>query len=216
MSAVLWAVQVAKLRDPQARRRVGTHRQSATYGWRMAIRPARIPGLPEGVAVRRSDRRRRSVAAYREAGKTIVVVPDRMRNADVAQAASELHAKLLRKAAKPALSDDSLAWRADQLRREYLPEVRRPASIRWSSQQMRRWGSCTSVDGSIRLSDRLQNMPQYVIDYVIVHELAHLQHANHGREFDELVDRLPDHDLAVSFLAGFEFARANIPRPGTA
>jgi predicted metal-dependent hydrolase len=52
--------------------------------------------------------------------------------------------------------------------------------------QYRRWGSCSSLK-NINLSHRLIGAPQQLSDYVILHELAHLQHLNHGKEFWGLV-----------------------------
>jgi hypothetical protein len=70
----------------------------------------------------------------------------------------------------------------------------------WSGRQQRRWGSCTSSDGSIRLSNRLASYPSWVLDYVLVHELAHLVHADHGPAFQALVARYPLAERATGFL----------------
>ena len=174
----------------------------------MTIRPIEVPGLPEGIEVRRSTRRRRSVAAHREAGVTIVVAPERMSVKQAAEHAIALHARLLKRAEKTKVSDEALLDRALTLQARYLPTVPKPSSIVWSSSQQRRWGSCTTTDGSIRLSARLQGMPQYVVDYVIVHELAHLEFANHGPEFNALVDAYPQRERACAFLDGVEYATA--------
>jgi predicted metal-dependent hydrolase len=172
----------------------------------MTIRPVTIPGLPAEIEVRRSTRRRRSVAAHREGGRTIVVVPDRMPAAQAAEHALALHQRLLKKATRHRVSDQQLLARAERLRARYLPTAPPPGSVRWATNQSRRWGSCTPAEGSIRLSSRLQGMPDYVIDYVLVHELAHLLEANHGNEFKALVAAFPDHERACSFLDGVEFA----------
>ncbi|MFA7267610.1 MAG: YgjP-like metallopeptidase domain-containing protein [Candidatus Nanopelagicales bacterium] len=174
----------------------------------MTIRPVEVPGLPEGIEVRRSTRRRRSVAAHREAGVTIVVVPERMSVKQATEHALAMHARLLKRAAKTKVSDEQLLERALALRARYLPSVATPSSIVWSTSQNRRWGSCTTTDGSIRLSARLQGMPQYVIDYVIVHELAHLEFANHGPDFNHFIDAYPQRERACAFLDGVEFASA--------
>jgi predicted metal-dependent hydrolase len=80
--------------------------------------------------------------------------------------------------------------------------------VRWSTRQLARWGSCTAADGSIRISARLQGAPQYVIDAVLVHELAHLLHSEHSREFYELANRFPRQRDADLFLKGLSFGIA--------
>jgi predicted metal-dependent hydrolase len=55
-----------------------------------------------------------------------------------------------------------------------------------------RWGSC-APDRSIALSWRLVMAPTFVQDYVVAHEVAHLRHMNHGRQFWALVDELTPH-----------------------
>ena len=75
-----------------------------------------------------------------------------------------------------------------------------PRSIRWVSNQQSQWGSCTPADGSIRLSDRMAEFPRWVIDYVIVHELAHLVEADHGRGFWALVNQYPKTERARGYL----------------
>ena len=79
-----------------------------------------------------------------------------------------------------------LPTRARELAKKFnLPQ---PASIRWVSNQKHQWGSCTPADGSIRISDRLAGFPMWVLDYVVVHELAHLVIIEHSPEFWELVN----------------------------
>lgn len=55
-----------------------------------------------------------------------------------------------------------------------------------------RWGSC-AADKSLSLSWRLVMAPTFVQDYVVAHEVAHLRHMNHGRQFWALVDDLTPH-----------------------
>ncbi len=175
----------------------------------MTIRVANVPGLPADVEVRRSSRRRRSVSAYFEEGRTIVVIPERMTAAEAARHAEDLHRRLTRKRTTPQPS--ALLDRAIQLSEKYLPTAPQPSSVTWSTRQLGRWGSCTSVDGTIRLSSRLVGMPDYVIDDVIVHELCHLLVPDHGPRFQALMARYPDHERASAFLEGVEYARAHLP-----
>ena len=72
--------------------------------------------------------------------------------------------------------------------------------MRWVGNQRSRWGSCSPGDRSIRLSARLQGMPTWVVDYVLVHELAHLAVPDHSPAFWRLVDRYPLSERARGFL----------------
>ena len=89
-----------------------------------------------------------------------------------------------------------------------------PASVRWVTNQNARWGSCTPGDRTIRLSDRLQQMPGWVVDYVLVHELAHLLEAGHTPEFWAWVDRYPRAEKAKGYLEGYSTAARLEPPPG--
>jgi len=74
--------------------------------------------------------------------------------------------------------------------------------VRWVDNQGSRWGSCTPIDATIRLSSRLRGMPTWVIDYVLVHELAHLLVPGHGPAFWAEVGRYPRSERARGYLEG--------------
>ena len=103
--------------------------------------------------------------------------------------------------------DEALADRARQLADRYLDGVR-PTSVAWSGRMRRRWGSCTPSEGTIRISRSLASFPDWVLDYVLVHELAHLVEPGHGPAFHALVDRFPQAARARGFLEGVQFADA--------
>ena len=62
----------------------------------------------------------------------------------------------------------------------------RPASIRITSPQ-RRWGSC-GVNDTLNFNWRLVMAPPEIIDYVVIHELAHIRYKGHGRDFWGMVE----------------------------
>ena len=96
-----------------------------------------------------------------------------------------------------------LAARARQLAERFgLPE---PRSIAWSDRQNTRWGSCTAAQGSIRISSRLSAVPDFVLDFVIVHELAHLRVAGHGPDFQALMQRYPLSERATGYLMALSY-----------
>lgn len=162
------------------------------------------------VEIRRSTRRRKSVIAYREDGKTIVVAPSRMSQADVDAFVRELVGRLDRRALRTS-SQDELMARAKALVASYFDYdvlAAHPVTITisWVTNQNSRWGSCTPGTGKIRLSHRLHGAPDYVIDSVLVHELAHLVVLNHGPRFRAIVERYPHNRRAEAFLAGITHA----------
>ena len=106
--------------------------------------------------------------------------------------------------------DCQLAARARQLSDAYLDGRARPVSVRWVGNMQHRWGSCTIGDRTIRLSHRLQSMPSWVIDYVLVHELSHLLEPGHDRAFWAWVERYPRTERARGFLEGVAVA-AQLP-----
>ena len=89
---------------------------------------------------------------------------------------------------------------------KYLGGRAVPTSVRWVSNQNSRWGSATPAEGTIRLSDKLRPMPQWVIDYVLLHELAHLLVAAHNAAFWQLLEAYPETHRAKAFLEGVSFA----------
>ncbi len=151
------------------------------------------------VEVRRSRRRTRTVSAYRQDGKVIVLIPARFSRAEEAEWVQTMVARLDGQRRR-GRTDADLERRAARLAREHrLPE---PTTVRWVTNQQSRWGSCTPADGSIRLSHRLKSMPPWVVDYVLVHELAHLVEPSHDAEFWRLVDDYPRAERAKGYLEG--------------
>lgn len=147
------------------------------------------------VEVVRTQRRKRTVSGRVADGRFEVRVPAGLDPKDEARLVADMTARLRRR----VVSDDiDLGERASGLAQRY--GLRQPTRVEWSGRQMRRWGSCTPVSGHIRISDRLASMPTWVLDSVLVHELAHLEEANHGRRFQTLVRRYPLTERARGYL----------------
>ncbi len=159
------------------------------------------PPTPQ-VEVRRSRKRRRTVAAYREDDKVIVMIPARLSVAEEREWVATMVERLEKSEKRRRPSDAGLQRRATELSERYLEGRARPRTVRWVDNQNSRWGSCTPSDKSIRLSRRLQGMPAWVIDYVLVHELAHLLEVGHTPVFWQWVDRYPKAERAKGFLEG--------------
>jgi predicted metal-dependent hydrolase len=170
------------------------------------------PGLSAEVEVRRSPRRRRTVTAYREHGRTVVLIPAAFTAAEERRWVDQMVAKLQTREERRKRtlgSDDALMARAHELSTAHFGGRAVPLSVRWVENQNRRWGSCTPADRTIRLSGRLRGMPEFVVDYVLVHELAHLLEPSHDAHFWSLVHAYPQAERALGFLEGVEHGRAD-------
>lgn len=136
-----------------------------------------------------------------------VSVPAGLSEKQVSEAAHDMMQKIERRRRSAGTnSDDALLEHARQLALTWLNGEVEPMEVVWSSRQNTRWGSCTATSGRIRLSTRLQEMPQWVQDGVLVHELAHLKHSGHGDEFQQLAQRYPRQKEVTAFLEGVTFA----------
>jgi len=112
-----------------------------------------------------------------------------------------MRARLEKSRARRTLnSDEALERRAEELNKEYFGGELTVASIRFVTNQNHRFGSCTPSTRAIRISHRLAEMPTWVLDYVIVHELAHLLQPNHSPRFWRLVNRYKLTERARGFL----------------
>jgi predicted metal-dependent hydrolase len=156
------------------------------------------------IKVIRSTRRSRSISAYREHGSIVIQVPAHLSNSKIQAVIPEMVEKVLSREAREKMSDAELFTYAQKVQVRYLPEFEvRPASVKWRNMD-ERWGSCTTVDRTIRISQRLNGAPEYVLDYILVHELIHLQIPDHGPDFHALLSRYEKNDLANAFLEGYE------------
>jgi predicted metal-dependent hydrolase len=169
---------------------------------------------PPEIDVRRSRRRRRTVSAYREGNTIVVLIPASMSKTQEAEWVRAMVDRLEKKARRHKKSDADLVRRARELSDLYLGGLAQPDSVRWVENQSSRWGSCTPGDKSIRLSSRLQAMPAWVVDYVLVHELAHLIEAGHDAKFWAWVERYPKTERAKGYLHGYSDAGRLEPPPG--
>jgi predicted metal-dependent hydrolase len=147
------------------------------------------------IEIVRSQRRKKTAQAYVVDDRVRVLVPAGLTPEDEARIVEGLVDQVSKKLEAPVVD---LASRARVVARKYrLPE---PRSIEWSTRQNVRWGSCTPAKKSIRISHRLQGAPLWVLDWVLVHELAHLEVAGHGPEFKEIIARYPLGERAEGYL----------------
>jgi predicted metal-dependent hydrolase len=153
------------------------------------------------------------VSAYRDGDTIVVQIPARLTPAEEAAWVRQMLARLERREARRKPGETELALRAAQLSARYLDGRAKPASVRWVDNQQSRWGSCTVVDRSIRLSTRLQGMPSWVVDYVLLHELAHLVVPGHDAQFWARLERYERMERARGYLEGFSAAAGLLEDP---
>lgn len=181
--------------------------------------PASASGPPP-VEVRRSARRRRTVDAHREGDVVVVSIPASMSTAQEKRWVAEMLRRLQRTEAKRrpgrTAGDAELAARAEDLAVRHLDAIGpagrwpRPASVRWTRPMRSRWASCTPAEATIRVSEQLRDVPAWVLDHVLVHELAHLREPGHGPAFRAVEARYPRSERAIGYLEGLA-AGAGLP-----
>ena len=151
----------------------------------------------------RSNRRKRTVSATLTGGRIRVLVPAGLEHEEEKRLVADVAAKVR---SKSTSMDIDLTKRAGILAARYhLPK---PVSIEWSQRQNKRWGSCTNSEGTVRISARLAAVPPWVLDSVIVHELAHLAEPSHGERFKELVARYELTERATGYLMAIDHGNA--------
>ena len=171
------------------------------------------PEAIDAVEVRRSKRRTRTVSAYRDGNRMVLLLPARMSRADESHWVEVMTKRLETRDKRRRPSDTALLARAHALSERYLAGRAVPTSVRWVTNQNGRWGSCSTDDRSIRLSHRLKGMPGLVVDYVLLHELVHLLVPAHGPAFWAELESYPLTERAKGFLEGWSSAPGHAQLP---
>ncbi len=185
-----------------------------------ALTAAEPPAPIADVQVVRSARRKRTVSARLVGTRLEVRIPATMSAAEerevVERFVRRFHARAKQ---RNSLDSAALARRADALNQRYFDGKLRIASVRYVTNQRRRFGSCSVTTGRIRIADRVAKLPTWVRDYVLMHELSHLVQPNHSPAFWRIVNRYPLTERARGYLmaVGMETSEGQLPddgRPG--
>jgi predicted metal-dependent hydrolase len=156
---------------------------------------------PMKTEIRRSKKRKKTVQAKIVANRLIIFAPEWIDDKRLGEIIEKIRKKLKRRELKRRLDEKgNLEKTAQSLNRRYFSGRIKFNSIEWSTNQSKRFGSCQYREGKIRISHRLAQMPEWVRDYVIVHELAHLLEPNHSPRFWKLANRYPYTERARGFL----------------
>jgi len=175
-------------------------KSSKTGDTTVLIEPPRFD-RPE-VEIQSSARRKKTGTAHWSGSRIIVQIPANVRGKDRTIFVDELVERLLTQRPQVAAGDGMLEERARLLAAQFNDGVE-PASVRWVTNQQARWASCSPGTKEIRVSSRLRQCPEWVIDAVLVHELAHLQVADHSPAFYEIANRHPRQDDSELYLEGY-------------
>jgi predicted metal-dependent hydrolase len=153
------------------------------------------------ITIVRSARRKKTVSARWSEDGIEVLAPASMPEIQLQEIVQRLRQRLENRRARRQLNDEaSLRLRAEDLNRRYFKGKLKIACIEYVANQKKRFGSCTPAEAHIRLSVRIGALPDWVRDYVIVHELAHLMEANHSDRFWRLVGAYPLAERARGYL----------------
>jgi predicted metal-dependent hydrolase len=179
------------------------------------------PILPEPdtlrVVIVRSARRKRTVGARLLDDHTLQIqAPADLSDDQLRPIIDGLRTRAARRlaSARSSPSDHALQTRAQRLNRDLFKGSLRWKSIRFVDDQLKRFGSCTPETGAIRISRRLASVPPFVLDYVIVHELAHLKHPNHSAAFWAAVNRYRYTERARGYLIALQLEGDSVLAPG--
>ena len=139
------------------------------------------------VQIIRSQKRRKTVSGRLIDNQLVIRAPANISDEELAPFIENMKKKIERKHIPD--TDEALEKRAREMNKGYFNGRLKWESIRYVTNQNGRFGSCTPSRGTIRLNHRLAKMPRWVRDYVLIHELAHLEEANHGPRFWKLVNQ---------------------------
>ncbi len=136
----------------------------------------------------------------------VVLMPAGLPRAEERRLITDMLGRLARSGRRKGhrASDADLMRRATELSTKWLEGRARPASVRWVPAMTTRWASCSPDSGELRISETLRDVPAYVLDYVVMHELVHLVvPGGHPPEFWEVVRRYPRTERAMGYLEAY-------------
>ena len=153
------------------------------------------------VTIIRSRRRKKTIQTKYGNGHLWIYLPAGMNPKEEQKWIERMIKKSERCEQKKTLkeSDGWLIQRAQELNKRYFNGTLN-FSIRFVPNQNSRYGSCTSLDKTIRISDRVKTMPSWVQNYIIIHELTHLIYPDHSKKFWETVDQYKYAERAKGYL----------------
>jgi predicted metal-dependent hydrolase len=153
------------------------------------------------IKIIRSPNRKKTVSARLNKGVLAVCAPSSLSDKELNKIIARLTERLLRKQLKRELDrKQDLKDIAEKLNEKYFGGRLQITAIEYSINQNSRFGCCNLKTGKILISHRLASMPDWVRDYVIVHELAHQIVPNHSKPFHDLTAKYRWKERAIGYL----------------
>lgn len=148
----------------------------------------------------RSPRRKKTIQARIQKGTLVVYLPAGLSSKQEEKYVELMRKKVENKKLRSQLDNDYLNKRFKELNKKYFNGNLEVNSIKFVTNQNRVNASCTPLKKTIRISHILADMPKWVLDYVIMHEMSHLAHPNHSKEFWAKVNEYKYTERARGFL----------------
>lgn len=165
---------------------------------------------PQDIEIIRSAKRSKTVTGEFKDGKLRVLVPALLSKEQEERFVATIVERVQRRETQQLLNEgDPLRKRAAELNAQYFAGELEIAAVTYVTNQNSLFGSCSVRRKTIRLSHHLAEVPEWVRDYVLMHEMAHLVEPGHGRAFWDIVNRYPRTQEARRYLKAF--ARSEQP-----
>ena len=143
------------------------------------------------------------MSARMRSGVLELLVPAAMPHHERQHWAQVMRHRMEKRRERTRPTDERLQQRARTLNTRHFG-----GRLKWSSigfvDMDHLWGSCTFTDGAIRISRRAAGLPEWVIDYLLMHEMAHLLQSDHGPAFHELENLYPLAERAKGYLMALD------------
>ncbi|MBU4485970.1 MAG: M48 family metallopeptidase [Candidatus Delongbacteria bacterium] len=151
------------------------------------------------ILIIKSKARKKTVQAKLVGDRTIKVLAPYRVGAEYLDDFIVKSVKKLSSKGKISDTNEFLYKRAEMLRKKFIPEAP-DFEIGYSNSLRTTWGKCFISDKNIVLNTKLKNYPLWVVDLVIIHEIAHLIFHNHGKGFRSIVSRYKLKERATGYL----------------
>ena len=153
------------------------------------------------VEIRRSKRRKKTVSAKLYGDVMHVFAPHNIPEKELKKVIKNFKKRFARQNIKKKLNEEqNLNEVFNKLNKIYFDGKIKIKSIEYVTNQQKRCGSCNYKKKTIRIAHYLAHMPEWVRDYVIIHEMAHILEPNHSKAFWNIVYRYNLAERARGFL----------------